>query len=447
VEEDLYDMSNELAVRGSTALTIADGQDGWTPQQLSTLQQLGVDGAGEGDLAVFFHQSVRTGLDPFARQIYMIARNERAQVNGEWTNVVKWTIQTGIDGYRLVARRAADRAGQQLTYEDTLWCGPDGNWRDVWLAQAPPLAAKVVVYRGAERFSAVAHWPEYVQTKRDGEPTAMWAKMGRNQLAKCAEALALRKAFPQDLSGIYTDDEMGQADSRAERLAEEEAARAERAARPAPARASRPAAQAPRVVQGEAGPAAPAAADAPAAPSRPAAAPAAAPVAEDAPGRDAAGWLSGIADAGNADEVRALWEEAGAAQQLDVDLEDDGGSFTVRERLIARVEQLQRDAGKPVAPSGDLLNAAPAGAGDGTAEAPLEGELLGAHQLTEPDPADLRRDTAQRRAVVSQLIEVFGGRDAMGAACTAEFGYASGDVGTSRLRGWLQRAQQAARAA
>lgn len=214
-------MSNEIAVRGgASALAITDGQDYWTERQLATLAQLGVADAGEGDLAVFFHQSVRTGLDPFAKQIYMIGRKESVKDdNDNWVKVQKWTIQTGIDGYRLVARRAADRAGQQLTYEDTLWCGPDGNWRDVWLEPQPPLAAKVVVYRGAERFSAVAHWPEYVQTKYNGEPNSMWSRMGRNQLAKCAEALALRKAFPQDLSGIYTDDEMGQADARAEREA------------------------------------------------------------------------------------------------------------------------------------------------------------------------------------------------------------------------------------
>ncbi len=200
----------EIAARGVTSdLAIVDGQTFWTDKQIAGLRSLGVADAGNGDLAVFFHQSVRTGLDPFAKQIYMIGRWSR-----EGT---KWTIQTGIDGYRLIARRAVDARHESLEYDDTLWCGDDGRWVDVWLSDAPPAAAKVTVLRDGRRFSAVALWREYVQTVKDkqtGEqvPNSMWQRMGSGQLAKCAEALALRKAFPQDLSGIYTDEEMAQAD-------------------------------------------------------------------------------------------------------------------------------------------------------------------------------------------------------------------------------------------
>jgi phage recombination protein Bet len=207
-------MSTDIAVRGQTSdLAITDGQTFWTDKQIAGLRALGVENAGNGDLAVFFHQAVRTGLDPFAKQIYMIGRWSR-----EGT---KWTIQTGIDGYRLIARRAVDARSETLEYEDTLWCGEDGRWVDVWLSEQPPAAAKVTVLRDGRRFSAVALWREYVQTVKDkqtGElkPNSMWERMGSGQLAKCAEALALRKAFPQDLSGIYTTEEMGQADSRAE---------------------------------------------------------------------------------------------------------------------------------------------------------------------------------------------------------------------------------------
>lgn len=194
----------ELATRQATDLSIQPDQSNWTEKQKAALVQLGVKDASNADLAVFFHQAVRTGLDPFARQIYMIGRWSR--------DGVKQTIQTGIDGYRLIARRAADRSGESLGYEDTVWCGDDGQWREMWLTSDHPVAAKVAVLRGGQRFSAVAMWDEFVQTDRDGKPNAMWGRMKANQLAKCAEALALRKAFPQDLAGIYTDDEMGRAE-------------------------------------------------------------------------------------------------------------------------------------------------------------------------------------------------------------------------------------------
>ncbi|VXA93394.1 RecT family recombinase [Citricoccus sp. K5] len=193
-------MSNAVATRGDTALTIHPGQTEFNEAQVATLAQLGMDRANRGDLAVFFHQAVRTGLDPFARQIYMIERQG------------KQTIQTGIDGFRLIARRAVNNSRETFGYEDTLWCGPDGQWTDVWLSKDQPAAAKVTVVRNGERFPAVALFDEYAGRKRDGGLMQMWATKGALMLAKCAEALALRKAFPQDLSGLYTSDEMQQAD-------------------------------------------------------------------------------------------------------------------------------------------------------------------------------------------------------------------------------------------
>lgn len=196
-----------------SALAIRDDQTTWTPQQRAALEQLGVRNASDGDLAVFFHQVQRTGLDPFARQVYMIGRNGRENVNGRWVDVTKWTIQTGIDGFRLIARRASDAARETYGYGDTLWCGEDGRWVDVWLSPRPPAASKVTVYRNGQPFPAVALYSEYAGLKQDGSPTKMWAEKGALMLAKCAEALALRKAFPQDLSGLYTADEMARADS------------------------------------------------------------------------------------------------------------------------------------------------------------------------------------------------------------------------------------------
>lgn len=182
----------------TTSLAITNDQKYWSDAQLSALKQLGLSNAGNGDLAFFFHQAQRTGLDPFARQIYMIERGGR------------YGIQTSIDGLRIVAQRSGQYAGQTTPY----WCGEDGIWRDVWLAKTPPLAAKIGVYRVGfnEPTWAVARFDSYCPLARDGKPMGLWGKMPDVMLAKCAEALALRKAFPLDLSGIYTDDEMSQAD-------------------------------------------------------------------------------------------------------------------------------------------------------------------------------------------------------------------------------------------
>ena len=197
---------NAIEKHAGSALAITDEQDFFTDKQLAALRQLGVEDASNADLAVFFHHAQRTGLDPFARQIYMV---------GRWSkNGTKQTIQTGIDGFRLVGRRAADARGETLEITDTEWCGQDGVWRDVWLSNEAPAAARVAIIRNGGRFPAVALFREYAQTKRDGNLTQMWAEKGALMIAKCAEALAWRKAFPQDLSGLYTADEMAMANSR-----------------------------------------------------------------------------------------------------------------------------------------------------------------------------------------------------------------------------------------
>jgi len=163
-------------------------------------------------VAAFLQHCARTGLDPIARQIYCLARKQG--------NQLKWQIQISIDGARLVAERTREYEGQTPVQ----WTADGVTWVDVWLADAYPAAARVGVFRRGfrEPLYAVARWSSYAvmqdvwaSGRKTGEQkvSAMWAKMPDLMLGKVAEMLALRKAFPQDLSGLYSSEEMAQAET------------------------------------------------------------------------------------------------------------------------------------------------------------------------------------------------------------------------------------------
>lgn len=179
----------------------------FTPDQIHLMRRTVARGASQDDLDLFVATCERTGLDPFSRQIYYLKRRQKDR-EGNWTEIGQ--IATSIDGLRVIAERSGEMDGQELA-----WCGPDGIWRDVWTAGTPPAAARVLLYRKgcAHPFPGVARFDEYAQQKPSGEIAGMWRKMPATMVAKCAEALALRKAFPAQLSGLYTGDELQQADN------------------------------------------------------------------------------------------------------------------------------------------------------------------------------------------------------------------------------------------
>lgn len=186
---------------------------------IDLIKQTVAKGTTDAQLKLFLYTAQRTGLDPLTRQIHCVMRNNKKYDPNTraWTEESVMTIQTGIDGYRTIAERSGSLAG----IDDAIYDSEENE---------NPKKATVTVYRIINGircpFTATARWleyaqiyekDEYVDNKKTGKKITtlgpMWKKMPYLMLAKCAEALALRKAFPNDLTNIYTNEEMAQADN------------------------------------------------------------------------------------------------------------------------------------------------------------------------------------------------------------------------------------------
>ncbi len=166
-------------------------QPQYSTDQISLIKDTICRGSSDDELKMFMEICKRTRLDPFSKQIYAVKRWD-SNLNRE-----VMSAQTSIDGLRILAERTGKYKGQV----GPLWCGKDGKWMDVWLSEEAPSACKVGVLRSdfSEVLWGIAKFTSYAQTKKDGSLTQFWKKMPDLMIAKVAEALALKKAFPNDL--------------------------------------------------------------------------------------------------------------------------------------------------------------------------------------------------------------------------------------------------------
>lgn len=175
------------------ALAKTESKSPWTVAQINLIKKTVAKGATLDELGLFLYTAKKTGLDPLVKQIYFMKYGDQM------------TMITGIDGYLAIAERTKQLAG----IDDAIF--DDGFKYEPGKEPVNPSKASVTVYRMIDgqrvAFTATARWKEY---KPSEKKDYMWKRMPYNQLSKCALALALRKAFPNDLSGIRTDDEMAQ---------------------------------------------------------------------------------------------------------------------------------------------------------------------------------------------------------------------------------------------
>lgn len=180
-------------------------------EEVDLLKRTMLNAFDDDEKLMFIRVCQRTKLDPFTKQIYPTRRYSKTK-DADGNTIKKATLVTvtGIMGLCAVADRTGNYDGCQV-----YWSGPEGSWKEEWLADEYPAAAKCIVYRKGRTHPevAIARWFSFVgqaynyKTER-WEVGDFWNKMPDFMLAKCAKAAALRACFPDQLSNVYIREEL-----------------------------------------------------------------------------------------------------------------------------------------------------------------------------------------------------------------------------------------------
>lgn len=207
-------MSDVVSMR-ATALNFSG-------KQLDLIKHTVASDCDADEFSLFIEVARRVNLDPFRKQIYAVVYSKKDPAKR------KMSIITAIDGYRAIAARNKDyrptEDDAQIVYDPEL----KGENNPAGIVSATVRCWKLGSDNKWYPVAGTAHWEEYVPIKDEWaydpsagkrQPTgnqaldksSNWYKMPRVMISKVAEALALRRGWPEDLSGLYTDDEMARA--------------------------------------------------------------------------------------------------------------------------------------------------------------------------------------------------------------------------------------------
>lgn len=186
----------------STGTALID-VSGFNAAELDVLRSTIAKGATDDQLRLFLTVALRSGLDPFRQEIYASIMTD--QRSGE----PQLVIMTGVEGYRSVGMKASRATGRAIVARHgPVWCGPDGEWRDVWLADELPAAARfTITVEGEDPYPGTALMKESMQYTSGGQPTRFWKSQPVHMLGVAAERQAWKLAFPHELAA-FTDTEL-----------------------------------------------------------------------------------------------------------------------------------------------------------------------------------------------------------------------------------------------
>ena len=173
--------------------------------EIELLKRTVARGTSDDEFKLFLWVCAKHKLDPLTRQLHCVMRwsnKHHKDDKGQWVGGNQMTIQTGIDGYRALAGRDHSDFGGCDEPEFEF----DGEQKKI------PTMARIRLWKKdlEHPIVGVAYWDEYAPKDLSADNAFFWKKMPKHMLAKCAEALALRKGYPE-LANIFTNEEMHQA--------------------------------------------------------------------------------------------------------------------------------------------------------------------------------------------------------------------------------------------